>query len=809
MVSFSVAIPARATPALARALAAALFVLVLGGQRPALAVAPSSAPTASQPPQAPPPAATPQPAAVAPVVASDTPQTMLSELANRAPTTSNDAELATMAGQAAAIDAQARGEAAQDLARINAARRAIRAIAPPGRRDLDPAARAKLAPLQAHLGQALGQYRRAQATTVAAGGVYSVIAERRREGFTARLLQRSASPLTPAFWTAIAADASGDLGRLDASVDDEAATALEAPEPQAAIGIAIAAAVGLLLALPLRRELDRLGRRKAGEGVQPGLARTGAALWVAAVDTGAPTLAAAILRLGAQWSRLLSDDADAMAGAVVAAIAWAAVILALGRVLATDRDAPQRLLGLSDDVAKRLRAPLVAVALVNAGGYLLTRLNDVVGASVAATIAADGLVSLAYAAVAGLILVSFGRQRATPNADDDSVATVGASAWTLISLGLSAAVGVTVVGVLAGYTTLAAVVANQLFWLGVIAAVAYVLVRFVDDLCTALFKERGWAARTLFLLFSLRRSTIRQAGVLLSAAVQLTIFLGALSLALTPFGQSGDRLFADVSRFGATIRIGSASISPVATAGGLVILFVGVGVVHAVQAWVRRRYLPVTDWDAGVRDSVTTGVGYIGVAVAVIVAASAMGLSFTQIALLASALSVGIGFGLQQVVQNFIAGLIVLIERPVKVGDWVNIDGVEGDIRRIRVRATEIQTFDRSTVIVPNSDLITKSVLNKTIGNPRGRIELTISIANAADAEKVRALVLGTAKTDKRVLEDPPPALYIDSIAAGGVVNFTSYLYVSNPRDVRKVKSELYFEVLARFQQEKIAFPSA
>ena len=149
-------------------------------------------------------------------------------------------------------------------------------------------------------------------------------------------------------------------------------------------------------------------------------------------------------------------------------------------------------------------------------------------------------------------------------------------------------------------------------------------------------------------------------------------------------------------------------------------------------------------------------------------ALAAMGLGFRQIALIASALSVGIGFGLQQVVQNFVSGLILLIERPVKVGDWVNVGGVEGDIRRIRVRATEIQTFDRTTVIVPNSDLITKQVQNKTLGDPRGRIQLEVSIANPGDATRATDLILSVADGLSEILKEPKPAVYIDSLAGGG-----------------------------------------
>jgi potassium efflux system protein len=250
-------------------------------------------------------------------------------------------------------------------------------------------------------------------------------------------------------------------------------------------------------------------------------------------------------------------------------------------------------------------------------------------------------------------------------------------------------------------------------------------------------------------------------------------------------------------------------VSPRAILNGLAAFVLGILVVHLLRGWLLRRYLPVTGWDAGVRNSVSTGVGYVGVAIAVLCALAAMGLGLRQIALVASALSVGIGFGLQQVVQNFVSGVILLIERPVKVGDWVDVGGgVEGDIRRIRVRATEIQTFDRTTVIVPNSDLITKQVSNKTRGD-RGRVKLDLSIANPADAARARDLILKVAGQTRDVLTDPKPAVYIDGLAAAGAVNFKGYLFVDSPRDVTRVRSELYFAIMDAFQREGIAFTGA
>ncbi len=209
------------------------------------------------------------------------------------------------------------------------------------------------------------------------------------------------------------------------------------------------------------------------------------------------------------------------------------------------------------------------------------------------------------------------------------------------------------------------------------------------------------------------------------------------------------------------------------------------------------------------RNSVSTGVAYIGVAIALLCALGVTGISFAQIALIASALSVGIGFGLQQIVQNFVAGVILLIERPVKVGDWVNVSGVEGDVMDIRVRATEIRASDRSRILVPNSNLITSNLQNKTRGDLQTRTSIQLNLAKPFDALKARETLLNIAAGHKDVLRQPEPQVFVEALSAsvGAAVSISLWVSIADPRQAHRVKSELYFAVLEAFETAGIALP--
>ena len=158
-------------------------------------------------------------------------------------------------------------------------------------------------------------------------------------------------------------------------------------------------------------------------------------------------------------------------------------------------------------------------------------------------------------------------------------------------------------------------------------------------------------------------------------------------------------------------------------------------ITRVLQSWLERQILPRTELEPSLQQSIAAIFGYVGVITAIVLALSQLGIDLQKVALIAGALSVGIGFGLQSIVSNFISGLILLAERPIRVGDLVVVKGEEGYVRRIRVRATEIETFERASVIIPNAEFITGPVKNWTHANTTGRIIVKVGVGYDSDPD--------------------------------------------------------------------------
>jgi small-conductance mechanosensitive channel len=183
-------------------------------------------------------------------------------------------------------------------------------------------------------------------------------------------------------------------------------------------------------------------------------------------------------------------------------------------------------------------------------------------------------------------------------------------------------------------------------------------------------------------------------------------------------------------------------------------------VLVSINGWFKRQleqnWLQKTRLDRGARDASVTTLGYVGIAAAILVALSVAGVEFTNLAIIAGALSVGIGFGLQNIVNNFVSGLILLVERPIRTGDWIVVGSTEGYVKKISIRSTQIQTFDRADVIVPNSELISGQVTNWMLSDPWGRVKLPVGVAYGSDTARVMQILVEVANKHPQVIINYP-----------------------------------------------------
>ncbi len=268
--------------------------------------------------------------------------------------------------------------------------------------------------------------------------------------------------------------------------------------------------------------------------------------------------------------------------------------------------------------------------------------------------------------------------------------------------------------------------------------------------------------------------------------------------------------FEDVSRIVLDIlkgvQIGSVTVSPGDLLAAILVFLVILLITRFLQRLLSEQVLPNTRMDSGVQNSLTAGTGYIGLIAAATLAITTLGLDLSNIAIIAGALSVGIGFGLQNIVNNFVSGLILLIERPIKVGDWIVIAGHEGFVKKIKVRATEIETFQRASIIIPNSELVANAVTNWTHKDHYGRVEVMVGVAYGSDVDKVMEILMDCLRGHERILSWPEPQVVFQDFAESSL-NFEARGFIAQVEWKVIVASELRVSINRAFAEAGVEIP--
>ncbi len=375
---------------------------------------------------------------------------------------------------------------------------------------------------------------------------------------------------------------------------------------------------------------------------------------------------------------------------------------------------------------------------------------------------------------------------------------------------LRGAVAITAIAIpvssLLGFITFASYLTNNLLLTGLVLGGFVVFHGLVREVLTIAL-EREEAERIPIDETEEERDT--SASLLrfwLVAAFDFALFLAAALLLLWAWGvgladfKEWTRLLVD------GFRIGKFTVS---LTDVLIAVLVFVAILFAtrtLQRVLENRVFPQTRLDTGVRHSLKTAIGYIGLIIAAAIGISALGLDLSNIAIIAGALSVGIGFGLQNIVNNFVSGLILLMERPVKVGDWVEVGAHQGYVKRINVRATELQTFQRSSVIIPNSELLSSSVVNWTHKDTLARVDISVGVSYGSDIELVRETLLECARKHPNCIAEPQPFVLFLNFGDSSL-DFDLRFYVARADEMFRTGSDVRFAIVHAFREKGIEIP--
>lgn len=649
-----------------------------------------------------------------------------------------------------------------------------------------------------------------RALTDRADTIADRISTRRRALFTEQMFERSASVLSPGLWGEAITGIKSEVRAIQLLVIDWAAYADNKHGRSGALGI-LAGTLAIIALVVFGGRLVRGWLRTPPPPDDVIFSRSRSALEALKVLLLETIVAPLAVSAGGAFMSVM-DVIPARVDALTLAFLLAVLFKALGTATARAVLAPvepwRRLLSMSDHDAQVAFKYFSSAVWTLAIALFLLFFQRTLFAPLALTVVTSALMAMLIAGFLARFLVYLSRKDAGEGTEGTAEGEEGTRqspqwirflVWILVALMTVALVG--------GYVSFAALVARRLVVACIILGIIYLLYVLVDSVFDEKQMHGSQRVRVAARVLGLSTMTVELVGVIISGLLKFLLLLLTALLLVENWGASAGDMMDMTRDFSFSLQIGNVAISPWGVLTALTLLLVGIGIARAIQRWMTVSLLPRTGLETSLQSSISTIVGYIGVIAAVMVAMSELGLSLENVALVAGALSVGIGFGLQSIVNNFVSGIILLAERPIRVGDTINVKGEEGSVRRISVRSTEIETADRASVIVPNSDLITGMVKNFTHANTTGRIIIAVNAPYDADPELVRDLLVGCAYDHPQVLRNPPPRVFLLKFTDIGM-GFELRCVVANVDYGTTVRSDLHFKVLERFREAGIGFPS-
>ncbi|MGE8149867.1 DUF3772 domain-containing protein [Pseudomonas vancouverensis] len=632
-----------------------------------------------------------------------------------------------------------------------------------------------------------------------AADLITQIAGIRRSLLEAEVTQQTRSILNPEFWSPLFDLPSDDYQRFSALLQQLEVTHQLAWQP----GQRLFTVILLLLALAVWT----VGRRWAGRGLawlcihrmpEGRLRRSALALASVLATVLSASIAIQLLHyVGTRqipYTPLVADLAQ-----YLEKLAYTCVLITgLSRALLSIKHPSWRLPDISDPVALAMAPYPIWLAGVLLVLVTLVQMSNVTGMSAGVVMFGRGIVALAVTLILGSLLLRVTKVRRAMAIAGEPPQGANTLAGLIYAF-VAGALVVSLLALLTGYVTMARFITYELVWIFIIFSGFYLLTQLHVDTCDYVFSPKSPPGKGFKQMLGISNPRLEQICTVLSGGGRAALILIAvIALFVGGVGTTLGQLVTNTLNILGGEGLRKFNIVPDNLMHALLALVIGIYLIRTFRRWLDNEFLPKTEMDPGMCASLSTLFANLGYAAVVLLTLSSLGIKWTNLAWIVSALSVGIGFGLQEIVKNFISGLILLTERPVKVGDLISISGVEGDIRRINVRATEIQLSDRSIMIVPNSHLISQNLRNVTLGgSAQGVVTLELLLPLDIDPEQVQNLLLEAYTVHEGILEKPAPYVRFSQLKPEGIT-LTITGYVASPRTVGAIKSELLFEILKR-----------
>lgn len=569
----------------------------------------------------------------------------------------------------------------------------------------------------------------------------------------------------------------------------------------AVLGIIVSAAalfagLYLLMRHAIRRRLDR-----GGSTTPSTPERAAMASWVVFAYALPPAAALTLLYIGLDEIGLLYWQVARIAQAAVVPVVIVIGVMSLSRALLQPNRTRWRLFKISDASARTVNLAVQCLVGVFALDHFVSSLVRILSLPLSTSIVSAFIASLLYAVLL-LVIVR------TPLGPPSNAPGAPVARWQPLWLKvLLIVLAIVLVGTaMLGFVSLGRFITTQLLTTGaglLLTGVLYIAIRWIAPAPSG--DTRGmneYIGQRLNLDDFGRGQLARiQRGVLI-----VLLFAAALPLLMLSWGFTGAEIasWARAAVFG--FEAGGLRISLARILAAVALFAALLALTRVLQRWLAKEALSEGRMEAGLANSIYTGAGYIGFAIAALAAISYAGFDITSLAIVAGALSVGIGFGLQSIVNNFVSGLILLVERPIKVGDWVKLNEGQGYVRRIAVRATEIETFDRASLIVPNSQLISQTVDNLTHRNLLGRLSIGVRVSYYADPDHVIRVLQHVADKSTLILRHPPPFVVLENLGENGM-DFSVRVYLADINKSLGAQTELRADIVKALRAEGINIP--